>query len=90
MADVTKVYTGAVEQVFPGWLAIAGDGSASTLLGVPGGEPVTIRKAAGSADSALQVPGGGWWADPPTVSAAKDSAPGEDTAEPAAKPRKTT
>lgn len=40
-------YTGPDEQVYSNYLAVASDGTITTLVGTPGMEPVKIQKAGG-------------------------------------------
>lgn len=44
----TYIYTGAEERIYGAYLAVAPDGTTSTLIGTPGMAPVEIRKAGGA------------------------------------------
>jgi hypothetical protein len=46
-------YVGGDERVFPGWLSVDDDGEVTTLIGIPGGEPVAIQQAAGGVGAPL-------------------------------------
>lgn len=70
------VYTGPTEAIYPAHLAVAPDGTYSTLVGVPGGPPVTVLG---------EPPGDGRWV--PVVDERKAK---PDTAPPADKPSKTS
>jgi hypothetical protein len=41
-------YVGPNERIYSAYLAVAADGTTSTLIGTPGAEPVGIRKAGGA------------------------------------------
>lgn len=64
MAVTQHYYIGGVEAIFPGYLMIDKEGHASTLIGVPGGNPVMIRRGTGN-DHLPEIPD--FWA--PTESA---------------------
>lgn len=81
------VYTGPDERIYTAYLAVAPDGAVSTLLGVPGGPPVEVMRAAGN-DAHPEVPGDGLW----VPEAAEQTMPAEpaQAASPADKPSKTS
>lgn len=68
VTEVTYDYVGTVEQVYPAYLAVAPDGTTTTLVGTPSMSSVEVRKAggvdqpAGGARSQLpDVPNDGLW-----------------------------
>lgn len=60
----TYSYVGAEERVYSAYLAVAPDGTTTTLIGTPGMDPVGIRKAGGAdhgGEPLPDVPGDGSW-----------------------------
>lgn len=57
-------YTEAEERIYSAYLAVAPDGTTTTLIGVPGMDPVQIRKAGGAdhgGEPLPDIPGDGSW-----------------------------
>lgn len=79
-----RVYEGAIVRVYPAYLSLGTDGAITTLVGEPGGSPVTIIRAGGN-DAIPPVPDDGWWAD---VKIEQDEP--ADSTSPAKKIRKVT
>lgn len=79
----TYAYTGAEERIYSAYLAVAPDGTTTTLIGTPGMDPIGIRKAGGDDGEPLpDVPGDGSWV---RVGAAAPPMPGIEKAAKGAK-----